>query len=632
MIKALYDYKAPTDPPHYLSFSAGDFLHVVGRENDQDWYEACNPLHGSRGLVPVKYFDIVGKTVRDSRGSGNSANSAPHDSGYSSNPIISAPMNFQHTNGHGPMSNAAALGHRSSKSLGRLGMPGPGTPMVYGVVAYDFHTERPDELEAKEGEAIIVIAQSNPEWFVAKPITRLGGPGLIPVSFIEIKDMHTGQTVKDPSEAVQRAGIPRVEEWKKMAADYKNTSIPLGAFGSPTETAPRPPTAGLQHGMERLSMGGASPNTNGQPRIPSGYGYPPGHQVQAPPGMLPAIRASVPRVLYADEKFHYVVECILANGTHWVLSRKYEDFYELQINLIKTFPIEAGQAGQERILPFMPGPVQFVTDKISEGRRENLDEYLRSLLQLGSHITKSALVCGFFAPRGSDYDLDPDEAQARGHAGSQAPRRYSHLSQGSGGQHTPQLGYGSTAHQRQLSSTQAFSHNQRQQSPSRSTSSRGQPHNRSPSDFAHQQPPPMQRQMTQASTASGGNLKVKVWFDRETCVVVRMPPKGQFQYTDLYHKIVERRKLEYSGKKDSGVDGGVDGQGSSSASMAQDEHGNGNGGDDDDNNNNNDTPQLEVEYRDERDGEYYRLADDDELGQALESNEKLTLVVREIEA
>jgi hypothetical protein len=30
-----------------------------------------------------------------------------------------------------------------------------------------------------------------PEWFIAKPITRLGGPGLIPVSFIEIRDMTT---------------------------------------------------------------------------------------------------------------------------------------------------------------------------------------------------------------------------------------------------------------------------------------------------------------------------------------------------------------------------------------------------------------------------------------------------------
>jgi len=121
--------------------------------------------------------------------------------------------------------------------------------MVYGMVMYDFAAERPDELEAKAGEAIIVIAQSNPEWFVAKPIGRLGGPGLIPVSFIEIRDMSTGKAVSDAQEAVQRAGVPKVEEWKKMAADYKNSSITLGKF----ETA-QAQQQSLEQGMNRMSL------------------------------------------------------------------------------------------------------------------------------------------------------------------------------------------------------------------------------------------------------------------------------------------------------------------------------------------------------------------------------------------
>jgi SH3 domain len=121
--------------------------------------------------------------------------------------------------------------------------------MVYGVVMYDFAAERPDELEAQQGEAIIVIAQSNPEWFVAKPIGRLGGPGLIPVSFIEIRDMVTGKAVPNPQEAVQRAGVPRVEEWKKMAADYKNSSITLGRFeGSPNQQQT------VEQGIDRMSL------------------------------------------------------------------------------------------------------------------------------------------------------------------------------------------------------------------------------------------------------------------------------------------------------------------------------------------------------------------------------------------
>jgi bud emergence protein 1 len=42
-------------------------------------------------------------------------------------------------------------------------------------VRYDFVPERNDELMAKKGEAIVLIAHSHHDWFVAKPIGRLGG-------------------------------------------------------------------------------------------------------------------------------------------------------------------------------------------------------------------------------------------------------------------------------------------------------------------------------------------------------------------------------------------------------------------------------------------------------------------------
>lgn len=242
MIKALYDYEPDPGESQKLAFAKGDFFHVIGREDDPDWYEACNPLIPSaRGLVPVTFFDIIGKTERQSAGSAASgaSNAAPsHDSGYSEKAGHHARQD----------SNATARnpGHNRMSSLGK----GSGA-MVYGMVQYDFNAERPDELEAKAGEAIIVIAQSNPEWFVAKPIGRLGGPGLIPVSFIEIRDMTTGQAVPDAQEAVTRAGVPKVEEWKKMAADYKNSSITLGKFETTSATS-------LQRDLERMSLNNGS--------------------------------------------------------------------------------------------------------------------------------------------------------------------------------------------------------------------------------------------------------------------------------------------------------------------------------------------------------------------------------------
>lgn len=156
--------------------------------------------------------------------------------------------------------------------------------MVYGLVQYDFKAERPDELEARAGEAIIVIAQSNPEWFVAKPIGRLGGPGLIPVSFLELKDMQTGQPVTDPLEAVRRAGVPKVEEWKKMTAEYKNSSITLGKIdsmggggggggGGGNGTMSGVPS--MTSSMDKMSIGGGHLSQNGGfVRLPS-FSYTP---------------------------------------------------------------------------------------------------------------------------------------------------------------------------------------------------------------------------------------------------------------------------------------------------------------------------------------------------------------------
>lgn len=170
--------------------------------------------------MPVNFFQQLGKTERDSGQSTASASSVKlpdHDSGY-------------------------ADAHNLSEAHHLSKMPRGTGAMVYGIVMYDFAAERPDELEARAGEAIIVIAQSNPEWFVAKPIGRLGGPGLIPVSFIEVRDMATGQAVPDATEAVQRAGVPKVEEWKKMAADYKNSSISLGKFETPAQEGSAQPS------------------------------------------------------------------------------------------------------------------------------------------------------------------------------------------------------------------------------------------------------------------------------------------------------------------------------------------------------------------------------------------------------
>lgn len=198
--------------------------------------------------MPVAFFQALGRTERDSAQSDGgrpptATKNPDHDSGYSE----SSSMQPAGMSGMASMSGLASMaglpaGQRISKS-GKSGQ------MVYGIVMYDFAAERADELEAKAGDAIIIIAQSNPEWFVAKPIGRLGGPGLIPVSFVELRDMTSDRPINNPSDALKKAGVPKVEEWKKMAAEYKNSSITLGKFEGGMA-----PGQSMEQGMERLSL------------------------------------------------------------------------------------------------------------------------------------------------------------------------------------------------------------------------------------------------------------------------------------------------------------------------------------------------------------------------------------------
>jgi hypothetical protein len=310
---------------------------------------------------------------------------------------------------------------------------GTGDGYVYGIVQYDFKPEIQNELEAKAGEAIMVIAQSSLEWIVAKPFGRLGGPGLIPVSFIELRYVATGRLVADPQEAMRRAGVPEVEEWKKMDADYKNNVIHLGKLKSAqrqmtsdtgrmsvskTESQQLPQSStGYVSGVRPMLVSkNVDEDLQGQQMNQQRPGRGPAHQPTQPyrssqqqqSRLLAPMSASLPRYCLDNDMYWYIIECQMEDGRHWELSRYYADFYDFQITLLEAFPKEAGNKGAPRILPRMPGPVAHVTDAISNGRRRMLDEYIRQILSMPPHISKCQLVRQFFSPRPGDFEIDPN--------------------------------------------------------------------------------------------------------------------------------------------------------------------------------------------------------------------------------
>ena len=304
--------------------------------------------------------------------------------------------------------------------------------------------------------------------------------------------------------------------------------------------------------------------------------------------------ASIPRYCFENDKYWYIIECVLEDGSHWELSRYYQNFYDFQIALLREFPKEAASEGGTRILPFMPGPVTYVTDAISNGRRESLNEYVKKLLALPPYISKCHLVRQLFAPREGDFELDP-RAMGEDYRLSGTSQRSS-LSQTASRQSSQgQINNGNnnsgtmpsqqrSNHQRSQPSvaiangvSQPMYRNDPQQPIQRQPSSLTQTSNVSnPSSTV-----PGNTSMTNVSAS--GALKIKVFFE-DDLIAIRVPADIAFQ--QLKEKLMERLKVN---------------------------------------------DDIMVQYKDEPSNDYAELLSDRDLDVALQRNPKLTLYVGYVE-
>ncbi|KAF5102253.1 hypothetical protein D0Z00_000436 [Geotrichum galactomycetum] len=447
IIRALYDYIA--QGPGELRFRKGDFLYVTGYENSTEWYEAYDPPSNMLGMVPVSYFEVVSR--KDSiptiplhtAAAAAAAHGGTVPSQHSS--MVSNPetlVNHSTNTTHNTMSststiipNTQSISPVSTTSQSNLfkGVGMNSHAQLYAVVKHEFKPERADELQASVGESIIIIARSNEEWVVAKPIGRLGGPGLIPINFIEIRDIGTNKPVSDLNAALNRAHVPYVEEWKRLAAEYKASSIPLGKIddlATANNTGRNTPSISQQ--LKSMHMSGSSSSSVQQKPVNAGVRHPsvsiPSEKssnindyynnsnsnisasstmtANEPETYTHVIAASVDSYAFNNDRYWYLVVAKLSNGKHRNLCRFYQDFYDFQINLLDEFPVEAGRTGQKRTLPFMPGPLTYVNDSISSQRRVNLDEYVKKLVALPDYISKGSVVQHLFKLREGDIETD----------------------------------------------------------------------------------------------------------------------------------------------------------------------------------------------------------------------------------
>ena len=283
----------------------------------------------------------------------------------------------------------------------------------------------------------------------------------------------------------------------------------------------------------------------------------------------------------------------MEDGSHWELSRIYQKFYDFQIALLQQFPKEsvAPQGGGKRMLPFMPGPVTYVTDAISNGRRESLDQYVKELLALPPYISRCDLVKELFAPQEGDHELDPDRVAEdfRHSTGSQQSSFTGSLSrtasrQSSRGQINGANGYGNMGPPQHKVT--------RQRSQNSVPGSNGTSQYRNQPDYQYQNAvKPQPSTITQNSTHSSAPntsttnvnassaLKIKVNF-QDDLIAIRVP--SEISFPQLKDKLQDRFKIQ---------------------------------------------EEILIKYKDEPTGEYIEMLSDRDLNVALQRNQKLTLFV-----
>lgn len=356
VIKALYDY-LPQGPGE-LRFNKGDFFHVLNDEATdvpgEGWYDATNPATNQRGMVPMSHFEVFNRT----RPALNLENGHSIEQ---SNPI------------NAKLHHIAAAGNKNANQT------------LYGVTLYDFKAERADELDIVPGENLVICAHHDYEWFIAKPITRLGGPGLVPALYVKIIDVMLSKNLPPEDDIVaviNHFKIPTVEQWKDQTAKYQALSIPLGHVSNSAPVV----SSNSQYFQKDGQTSNRSLLTLTSTTI---------------------VEASVDSYHLEHGRYQYLVTARLSNGKTRSLYRYYQDFYDLQVKLLELFPYEAGKIeNSRRIIPSIPGPLINVNDSISKLRREKLDYYLRNLIALPLHISRCEDVLALFEVTNNGFDKE----------------------------------------------------------------------------------------------------------------------------------------------------------------------------------------------------------------------------------
>ncbi|KAL7748745.1 bud emergence protein 1 [Sorochytrium milnesiophthora] len=240
VVKAREDYTSSS--PAVLSFRKGDFFlltqdpnapgsRFVGpdgvADNGDRWLEVMDPVRKLRGRVPRHLVDVMGKT---------------HTAAPAKKPSASA---------------------------------------LLVVATHKFDAQESDELSVVPGDQLLLVAYVNENWCVARHMSKIGQPGMLPIDYFQLVDPQLRATLpKSDSKGLSVAAfkalihqhnIPHYLEWKEDTNRQAQSAIKLAPSTSasasasaslPSSSATHLPNVGRLSLDDRSSSNSSSSNNN----------------------------------------------------------------------------------------------------------------------------------------------------------------------------------------------------------------------------------------------------------------------------------------------------------------------------------------------------------------------------------
>eukprot|EP00834_Sanchytrium_tribonematis_P000364 NODE_7_length_67686_cov_1.621421.p10 type:complete len:448 gc:universal NODE_7_length_67686_cov_1.621421:57648-56305(-) len=241
-----------------------------------------------------------------------------------------------------------------------------------GTEKYDFENGL-QALAIKEGEEVEVVKGST-DWTLVK---YKGKEGYVPSNYLEIKKAL--KPLELPVKTNQVADKQNEKEIKPKVAKIERPKMTLSRFTAAENTSRG--TLKPYGTLKRL-----------EPTQKTTY-----LKECATPTAANITFAIV--VQYFKGKgnvWTFLIETDSKDHIHRIIYRTYQDFYDMQLTLLATFPQESGISGT-RVIPTIPGPVPFANENVTQRRAAQLAVYCKEIFaQLPEHILNSQLIQNFF--------------------------------------------------------------------------------------------------------------------------------------------------------------------------------------------------------------------------------------------